>query len=128
MGWLSAPGLEPSHAVTVSTRPCMSKLASERLTAGTLKLWQTATLENMACDTQPARQGTVRWAVGETNSKARCSAQHCAGVRCIESIEPQLASTTGPSRHEQKGGARDEEDNDAVVNLCICQGKSRTDE
>ena len=66
--------------------------------------------------------------MGETDSNARCSAWHCTGVRCIESIEPQLASTTGPSRHEQKGGARDEQDNDALVNLCICQGKSRTGE
>jgi len=40
-------------------------------------------------------------------------------VKCIKSIEPRLASTTGPSRHEQKGGVREEDDNDALVQLYI---------
>jgi len=43
----------------------------------------------------------------------------------LESIEPRLASTTGPSRHEQKDGIRDEQDNDALVNLCILQSCSK---
>ena len=119
MGRLSVPGLEPGRAVTMCTQP--SSHARQRLTTGTLKLREKATLENMACDTRPARQGsrralTVRWAEERPTGRQDAAALR-AGERCIASIEPGLASTTSPSRRDQDGGARDGEDDEARVRV-----------
>ena len=90
-----------------------------------MKLREKATIENMACQTRPAQQDskrahTVRWAVRGLNAEGQVRNIAHAGEKCIESIQPRLACTTGPNRRDQDGAARDQEDDGALVKLYIC--------